>query len=145
MVCSRTAVIGTLVVALAACGGCDQEILLPRVINNVLSVFSAGLASISCYRIPSIVQTDKGTLIAFAEARHGSCSDSNVHEIATRRSTDGGKTWSDVAFAAGNSSYFVGNPTAVFTNSGRVMLIFCQAHKVMRGWLRRRQRVCDER
>ena len=43
-------------------------------------VFYPGLGNISCFRIPSIVQTNKKTLIAFAEARHGSCSDSNVHE-----------------------------------------------------------------
>ena len=40
--------------------------------------------------------SQKGTLVAFAEARHGSCSDGAVHEIAVTRSSDGGKTWDKV-------------------------------------------------
>jgi len=48
-------------------------------LNSTL-VFTTGLAGIACYRIPAIVQThDNSTLIAFAEARHGSCSDGAVY------------------------------------------------------------------
>ena len=92
--------------------------------ENATTVFSPGLAGIACYRIPSIVQTHKGTLLAFAEARHSSCSDGAVWEIAQRRSTDGGKTWSNVSFAVGNASFYVGNPTAVHTTEGRTVLVF---------------------
>lgn len=91
---------------------------------NATLVFEPNLASVACYRIPSIVQSNKGTLIAFAEARHGSCSDSAVHEIAVRRSTDSGATWGSVISAVGNDTYFVGNPTSLFTHSGKVMLIY---------------------
>ena len=45
------------------------------------TVCSAGLANISCFRIPSIVRTPAGALVAFAEARHGSCGDGNVYAI----------------------------------------------------------------
>ena len=88
------------------------------------TVFSAGLANISCFRIPSIVRTPASALVAFAEARHGSCGDGNVYEIAYRRSTDGGATWSDVGFAVGNSSFRVGNPTAVATVAGDIVLVY---------------------
>ena len=83
---------------------------------NATTVFAAGLAGVACYRIPSITQTDKGTLLAFAEARHSSCADSAVQGIAVRRSTDGGRSWSDVATAVGNASYLVGNPTSVYVH-----------------------------
>ena len=33
-------------------------------------VFEANLGNVSCYRIPSVVQTPSGALLAFAEARH---------------------------------------------------------------------------
>ena len=88
------------------------------------TVFSAGLANVSCFRIPSIVRTPAGALVAFAEARHGSCGDGNVYEIAYRRSTDDGATWSDVGFAVGNSSFRVGNPTAVATVAGDIVLVY---------------------
>eukprot|EP00040_Diaphanoeca_grandis_P044672 m.13213 g.13213 ORF g.13213 m.13213 type:complete len:443 (-) comp9635_c0_seq1:135-1463(-) len=87
-------------------------------------VFSPGLGGISCFRIPSIVQTSKGSLVAFAEARHDSCSDGAVHEIATRRSIDNGTTWQNMSFAVGGDEYYVGNPDAVATTSGRVLLVF---------------------
>lgn len=103
----------------------DAHVLGGGIIANSTTVFEPNLGGVSCYRIPSIVQTDRGSLLAFAEARHGSCSDSATHEIAVRRSTDGGLSWSDVGFAAGNSSYFVGNPDAVYlTHSNQVMLVF---------------------
>ena len=55
---------------------------------------------ISCYRIPSIVQTASGTLVAFAEARE-STGDGSVHSIAVRRSSTGGATWGNVTFVKG--------------------------------------------
>ncbi|KAJ8608678.1 hypothetical protein CTAYLR_009405 [Chrysophaeum taylorii] len=85
-------------------------------------VFSNGLANITCYRIPVVVETSLRSLLAFAEARHGSCSDSASREIAVRRSTDAGRSWGPVVFAAGP---LVQNPVAATTTtSGRVVLVF---------------------
>ena len=50
-------------------------------------VFSNGLGGVANYRIPSVVQTGDGSLVAFAEARDGG--DSSASRIATRVSTDG--------------------------------------------------------
>lgn len=110
---------------------------------NVTTVFSEGLDGVSCYRIPSVVQTDKGTLLAFAEARHGSCSDSAVEGLAVRRSTDGGQTWFEVSTAVGNASYLVGNPTSVYVrhttgrsapaNTGQIMLLYVKHNSRCRG------------
>eukprot|EP00401_Gymnodinium_catenatum_P040850 CAMPEP_0117547076 /NCGR_PEP_ID=MMETSP0784-20121206/46934_1 /TAXON_ID=39447 /ORGANISM="" /LENGTH=410 /DNA_ID=CAMNT_0005343963 /DNA_START=133 /DNA_END=1365 /DNA_ORIENTATION=+ len=88
-------------------------------------VFAPGEHNITCYRIPAIVRTERGTLLAFAEARHGGCGDGLVHEIAMRRSTDHGKTWSDsTPFIVGGQSYFVGNPYPISMDSGRVAVVF---------------------
>ena len=76
-----------------------------------------------CYRIPSVVQTAAGSLLAFAEARHGSCLDAYAVHIVSRASHDGGRTWSDLAVVAGNASVRLGNPTAVTLVSGRLLLL----------------------
>jgi len=81
-------------------------------------------AGVACYRIPAVMQTLNGTLLAFAEARYGSCGDGAVREISFRRSTDGGKTWSPAAPAVGSADYLVGNPSAVALADGRAMLIY---------------------
>ena len=76
-----------------------------------------------CFRIPSVLQTATGSLLAFAEARHGSCLDAYAVHIVSRASRDGGRTWSDLAVVAGNASVRLGNPTAVTLASGRLLLL----------------------
>ena len=46
------------------------------------------------YRIPGIVVTRAGTVLAYAEARKSDRSDWHASDIILRRSTDGGRTWS---------------------------------------------------
>lgn len=87
-------------------------------------VFSPKEAGITCFRIPAVVQTNKGTLLAFAEARHGGCGDGQVHEIAVRRSTDHGNTWSKIKFAVGSARDIVGNPYPIALRSGRIALVY---------------------
>jgi sialidase-1 len=99
-----------------------------------MPVFSAGLAGVACYRIPSMIQTPAsqgGGLIALAEARRKSCFDGDAREIAARTSVDGGASWGPVRFIVGdgsgnaytNDTYWVGNPAAVVTASGRLLLM----------------------
>jgi len=55
--------------------------------------------SISCYRIPAIVTATNGDLLAAIDERVPSCGDlkwSKDINIVMRRSTDNGKTWSDI-------------------------------------------------
>ena len=83
-----------------------------------------------CYRIPSVVQTDDGTIVALAESRDGSCSDGNARSIAVKTSSDGGQTFSsNVTLAVGNSTYWVGNPAALYMRSGRIVLVYVKHDK----------------
>jgi sialidase-1 len=45
------------------------------------------------HRIPALLTTDKGTLLAFCEARIGSVSDAAPTDVVLRRSLDNCKTW----------------------------------------------------
>jgi sialidase-1 len=48
----------------------------------------------SVYRIPSLVSTKAGALLAFTSERLGRANDDTPTNLVQRRSTDGGKTWS---------------------------------------------------
>ncbi|MGK4790786.1 sialidase family protein [Elizabethkingia anophelis] len=55
--------------------------------------------SVACYRIPSLITSPDGTLIAAADERIPSCADLNNNRninIVMRLSKDGGKSWSDI-------------------------------------------------
>ncbi len=57
------------------------------------NLFEAGKAGYATYRIPGIVVTTRGTLLAYCEARKSLQGDWGTIFIMMRRSTVGGKTW----------------------------------------------------
>jgi sialidase-1 len=65
------------------------------------------------HRIPALLTTDKGTLLAFCEARMASVSDAAATDIVLRRSLDNGKTWTTAQVVAHFPNYTVGNPAPV--------------------------------
>lgn len=59
-------------------------------------VFRTGTEGYGVYRIPGLIVTSKGTLLAYAEARKTAAGlDWDAIDIVVRRSEDGGKTWSE--------------------------------------------------
>jgi hypothetical protein len=56
-------------------------------------IFEAGKEGYALYRIPGIVATPKGTILAYCEARKNAGGDWGHIDIVLRRSVDGGKTW----------------------------------------------------
>lgn len=59
---------------------------------ETVDVFEEKQAGFVSYRIPGIVVTAKGTVLAYAEARKFTSADRGEIEIHLRRSTDGGRT-----------------------------------------------------
>ena len=57
-----------------------------------IDLFQAAAADYALYRIPGIVVTQKGTVLAFCEARKGTANDWGIIDIMLRRSEDGGRT-----------------------------------------------------
>lgn len=73
-------------------------------------VFPPGFNGIARYRIPGMVVTPKGTVLAYCEARRNDSSDWGEIEIHLRRSTDGGKTWLPSQHIAHHAKRIEGNP-----------------------------------
>lgn len=95
--------------------------------SKPLDVFVGGQAGYFAYRIPSLVTTKRGTLLAFCEGRKTSLSDDGDNDLVLRRSTDDGQTWQELQIVheeGGDAVVTIGNPTAVVDqSSGRVLLL----------------------
>lgn len=77
----------------------------------------------SCYRIPAIVRTLKGTLLAFAEGRRDNCGDAGDIDIVVKRSTDDGRTWGPLRVVNDGGVDTHGNPTPIVDReTGRIIL-----------------------
>jgi sialidase-1 len=73
-------------------------------------VFPPGINGIARYRIPGIVVTTNGTVLAYSEARRNGSADWGEIEVHLRRSTDGGKTWEPAQHIAHKGARLEGNP-----------------------------------
>ncbi len=77
----------------------------------------------ACFRIPAVVWTVKGTLLAFAEGRVNDCSDAGDIDIVLKRSTDDGRTWGPLQLVNEGAGDTHGNPAPVVDRrTGRVVL-----------------------
>ncbi|MBM3830555.1 MAG: exo-alpha-sialidase, partial [Verrucomicrobia bacterium] len=108
-----------------------------------VDLFEAQKDGYALYRIPGIVTTKRGTVLAYCEARKSDRGDWGTIDLLLRRSTDGGKTWgartnfvavsgpkekNPVALAQklatpGEVTY--NNPVAIPDANGAVHFLFC--------------------
>ena len=76
------------------------------------------------FRIPAIVKTTKGTLLAFCEGRKNSGGDSGDIDLVLRRSLDGGKSWGRLQTVWDGGANTCGNPSPVVDpETGRIHLL----------------------
>jgi len=80
---------------------------------ETVEVFAAGQADVHTYRIPSVIVTPKGTVLAFAEARKKGTSDTGNIDLVVRRSADGGATWGPIQTVWDDGDNTCGNPCPV--------------------------------
>ena len=88
-------------------------------------LFKSGTDGYECFRIPAIVKSPKGTVLAFAEGRRNGCSDTGSIDLVLKRSVDEGRTWGplQVVWTDGNNT--CGNPAPVVDDvTGKISVAF---------------------
>lgn len=105
----RSLVLASLLLVVS--GDLLAESKLPEAAQQDLYV--SGEGGYKTYRIPSLITTKAGTLLAFCEGRKNSGSDTGDIDMMVRRSTDGGATWSDAAIVWDDGPNTCGNPCPV--------------------------------
>lgn len=86
-------------------------------------LFVSGQGDYHTYRIPSLLVTAAGTLLAFCEGRRHSSSDSGDIDLLLRRSADNGATWSEIQLVADAGTDVFDNPCPVQDRAtGRIWL-----------------------
>src|SRR6476620_4325581 len=79
-------------------------------------VFTAGAEGYHTYRIPALVATKSGTLLAICEGRKTGRGDHGDVDLVQKRSTDGGKTWGPLELIheeGGTAKVTIGNPCPI--------------------------------
>jgi sialidase-1 len=78
-----------------------------------VEVFTSGQDGYHTYRIPALIQSAKGTLLAFCEGRKEHRRDWGNIDVLVKRSRDGGRTWSQAITVADFGADTIGNPAPV--------------------------------
>ncbi len=103
----------------------DVKVSPPSIPPERIEVYVAGADDYFAYRIPSLLVTPAGTLLAFAEGRKTSLADLGNNDMVLKRSTDGGKTWGPLQIIYDEGESTIGNPTPVVDeDTGRIWLVF---------------------
>ena len=81
-------------------------------------------SNIYSYRIPGIIETDSGTLVAYCEKRKG-VSDWADISIVCKRSNDNGKTWSkEILIADGHKTNHTINNPVMIADGKKIHLLY---------------------
>ena len=116
-------------------------------VKDPVILFRQGDGGFHTYRIPGVVVTARGTVLAWCEARKFTAADRGEIEIHLRRSFDGGRTWDAARQVAhlgprlprnphmpaqkkrknmgGPDEQTVNNAVAIATRAGPVHLLYC--------------------
>jgi len=85
----------------------------PKPLEGQVVVFRSGTEGYHTFRIPAILVSPKGDLLAFCEGRKNSGGDTGDIDVVMKRSSDGGKTWSKLQVVADHGPHVIGNPCPV--------------------------------
>ena len=89
-----------------------------------VDVFISGTEGFHTFRIPSIIVTKDGSVLAFCEGR-ANRADHSHNKIALKISSDGGRTWGPIRIIAADGDHCLNNPFPVLdAETGRILLMY---------------------
>lgn len=95
-------------------------------------LFTSGKENYHTFRIPSLLVTPKGNLLAICEGRKNNSADHGDIDLVMKRSTDGGLTWSKLSVLIAGGGKTMGNPCPVADKkTGAILLPFCLDNKIV--------------
>ena len=117
----------------------NQNVCSKEILSSVIGNPEQEKTDYSAYRIPGIIVTKKGTVIAYWESRNYEVNrkgqgngDECLMDLFLRRSTDGGETFGESIFLAKGQEYYdkgygetLNNLVLFVTNTDRLQALFC--------------------
>lgn len=96
----------------------------PCVEPDQAPLFISGREGYHTYRIPSLLVSKKGTLLAFCEGRKNGRGDAGDIDLILKRSLDGGKSWGKTQVVWDDADNTCGNPCPVVdAKTGTIWLL----------------------
>ncbi|MCC9602734.1 glycoside hydrolase [Stieleria sp. JC731] len=104
--------------------------------HPTVNVFQEGESGYKVFRIPAVIKASNGHLLAFCEARQGG--DASEIDLVQKRSTDGGKSWSDIEVIQESDdfkSYFKGDEPQITIGNPAPVVDHLDKEHVGRIWM----------
>lgn len=93
------------------------------------ALWTSGSGTYHTYRIPALVTTTKGTLLAFCEGRKNASHDAGDIDLLLRRSADNGRTWTSSQVVWDDGTNTCGNPGPIVDHqTGVIWLLMTWNH-----------------
>lgn len=104
--------------------GINNFLVARKSLEPIRYLFESGTNGYNTFRIPAIIRTIEGTLLAFAEGRKNSSSDTGDIDLVFRRSEDNGASWSELKVVWDDGENVCGNPAPVVDRqTGNIYLL----------------------
>lgn len=91
--------------------------------QEIVDVFIKKTDGYPNYRIPSLICSKGGVLLAFAEGR-ANLLDHSGNDIVLKRSTDSGQTWGQLSVVSEDGENALNNPQSLLRSDGRIILMY---------------------
>lgn len=97
-----------------------------------VDMFAQNTSGYNTYKIPALLVTPNGTILAFCEGRVDNNGDFDDIDMMLRKSYDNGTTWTSQVALIDDGTYTIGNPCPVVdADTGTIFLLYCRENDLV--------------